>query len=100
MVRTSPGVSGARGSIGGASLISMISAGVCDSSPAIAVGQCLLVGRVTALPFELVHAERFLCNATEGRPGFVPNLGGKPGLRQRAVRMGASRESTSQPFDG
>jgi hypothetical protein len=36
MVRTSLGVSGARGAIGGASLRSMTSPGICERSPAIA----------------------------------------------------------------
>ncbi|OIQ70904.1 hypothetical protein GALL_474820 [mine drainage metagenome] len=58
-------------------------------------GQCLLISRLTALPFELVHVERYLGNATGGCLGFVPNLGGKSTLRQRVVRMGASRGSTN-----
>jgi len=53
MVRTSPGVSGAGGAIGGASLMSMTSVGKRDSSSV--KGKRLNVGRVTALPFILVH---------------------------------------------
>ena len=60
MVRTSPGVSGAGGAIGGASLISGISAGTTVGSIGEGFGQCLLIGQWTALPFELVHAEVML----------------------------------------
>ena len=55
MVWTSPGVSGAGGTIGGASLIAMSSG---DSWARVRRGfrQSLLVSRSTALRFELVHA--------------------------------------------
>jgi hypothetical protein len=36
-----------------------------------------------------------MCDATEGRLGFVPNLGSQARLRQGVVRMGASRERTN-----
>ena len=58
-------------------------------------GQCLLVGRVTALPFELVHADvvyRMRGGRPRGIAGIDRNLGGKSKPRQRVRRMGASRE--------
>ena len=55
MVRTSLGVSAARGAIGGASLISIDLARNPRQLARDRFGQCLLVGRSTALPFELVH---------------------------------------------
>ncbi len=57
MVRTSLCVSGARGAIGGASLSSMTSAGDLRQLARELFGQCLVVGRLTALPFELVHVD-------------------------------------------
>jgi len=56
-------------------------------------GQRLSVGLLTALPFRnFVHAELYVRRA-DGRLGFVPNLGGLPGLRQGGACMGASREA-------
>ncbi len=58
------------------------------------LGQYLLVGRLTALPFELVHADVCLIGrrreAAQNR--YACNVSGKPKLRQRVTRMGASRE--------
>ena len=56
MVRTSLWVSGARGASGGASLRSRTSVVMWESSLASSSDNNLVVGRLTALPFELVHS--------------------------------------------
>ena len=62
MVRTSLGVSGARGAIGGASARSMTSVEMRASSRAAVFRQRLSVSRVTALAVELVHVRRIRCS--------------------------------------
>jgi len=82
MVRTSPGSSGGRGAIGGASMISTISQAAVRALPD-GFGQRLSVSLLTALPFELVHAELYVRRA-DGRLGFVSNLDGQTEVRQGA----------------
>jgi hypothetical protein len=54
----------------------------------------LFFSRLTALPFELVHADVCSNKWRDGRPRGIavfPNLDGKSQPRQRVARMGASR---------
>jgi hypothetical protein len=53
---------------------------------------------LTALPFELVHAELYLLVCATGGHGnhhISDHLSRKPGLWQRVMRMGVSRERTN-----
>ena len=63
----------------------------------------MAVGRVTALPFKLVHEEIFLPKRGIRSADSLrqPNLATNPALWQRSKRMGASRrwaQTYVQPF--
>src|SRR6202050_3635187 len=102
MVRTSLGVSGARGAIGGASLMSMTSPGISESSRAISSGNT----RCSAGCW-LCRSYLFMRDGLFGWRGrkaawnrcFTGYLGVKSKLRQHLARMGASREGKSRLRD-
>ena len=91
MVRTSLRVSGGRGKVAGASLMSMTSTAFCDGSPAAVSGNiCLPAGLCRSnlfMPVVLIGVE-----AEPGWESLVGyNLGRQFDTRQRVTRMGASR---------
>ncbi len=96
MVRTSSGLSGAGGAIGGASLTSMTSVVRRESSLADIVGQCRLVGRFTALPLVLVHVGCNIVLRGQRPPRWnrhiAPVLEGKFLSRQTSALHGCIRE--------
>jgi hypothetical protein len=63
-------------------------------------GQCLLVGRLTALPFELVHADWYLDSATRGRRGIRAQSRRRIELAAAGWAHGCvPEEDQAQPFD-
>src|SRR5580704_1369099 len=102
MVRTSLGVSGARGAIGGASLMSMTSPGISESSRASSSGNSCCSAGCWLCRSYLFMRDGYSAGRSRKAAWnqcFNGYLGVKSKLRQHLARMGASREGKSRLRD-